>query len=65
MLLASSDGKRLFNRRAEKYKVRVPKNAKAITHNDVNNDGKMDLILHYSRADPAELLNKIIVLIAN
>lgn len=65
VLLASSDGKRLFSRRAEKYKVRVPKNAKAITHHDVNNDGKMDLILHYSRADPAELLNKIIVLIAN
>jgi hypothetical protein len=65
VLFASDDGKKLFNKRAEKYKVRVPKNAKSITHNDVNNDGKMDLILHYSRADSAELLNKIIVLIAN
>ena len=65
VLFASDDGKKLFNKRAEKYKVRVPKNAKSITHNDVNIDGKMDLILHYSRADSAELLNKIIVLIAN
>jgi hypothetical protein len=65
VLLASADGKKLFNKRAEKYKVKVPKNAKAITHGDLNNDGKMDLILHYSRADQAELLNKIIVLIAN
>jgi len=65
VLFASTDGKKIFNKRAEKYKVRVPKNAKSITHNDVNDDGKMDLILHYSRADSAELLNKIIVLIAN
>ncbi|WP_082769024.1 FG-GAP-like repeat-containing protein [Paraglaciecola hydrolytica] len=65
VLFASRDGKRLFNKRAEKHKVQVPKNAKSITHNDLNNDGKMDLILHYSRADAADLLNKVIVLIAN
>ena len=65
VLFASSTDKKLFSKRAEKYKVKVPKNAKSITHSDVNNDGKMDLILHYSRTDPPELLNKIVVLIAN
>jgi hypothetical protein len=65
VITALQDGKRLFNRRAEKYEVKVPKNATLITHSDVNQDNKMDLILHYSRADSAELLNKVIVLIAN
>ncbi|MDP5029803.1 VCBS repeat-containing protein [Paraglaciecola sp.] len=63
--MAVNDAKRLFNRRSEKYSVQVPKNAKAITHSDINLDGKTDLILHYSRVDPPELLNKVIVLIAN
>jgi hypothetical protein len=65
VITALPDGKKLFNRRAEKYEVKVPKNATLITHSDVNQDNKMDLILHYSRADSAELLNKVIVLIAN
>lgn len=62
---ALNDPKRLFNRRSESYPIKVPKNAKLITHNDINLDNKIDLILHYSRVDSPELLNKIIVLIAN
>jgi hypothetical protein len=65
VIYALNDSKRLFSRKSEKYKVKVPKNAKSITHSDVNLDDKMDLILHYSRADSPELLNKVIVLIAN
>lgn len=65
VMLASTDSKRIFNRRAEKFKVKLPKNAKSITHSDLNNDGKIDLIMHYTRADSVELLNKVVVLIAN
>lgn len=65
LMFATPDDKRAFSRRAEKFKVNVPKNAKSIVHDDVNNDGKIDLILHYSKADPSELLNKVVVLIAN
>lgn len=65
VIFAQADGKRMFNRKTAKYRVQVPKNAKAITHNDLNLDNKMDLILHYSRSDPAERLNKVVVLIAN
>ena len=65
VLFAEPDGKRLFQKRAEKYTVKVPKNAKEIVHSDLNGDGKTDLILQYSRADSTDLLNKVVVLIAN
>ena len=65
VLLADPDGKKLFQKRSEKYKVRLPKNAKAIGDSDLNGDGKTDLILHYSRADSADMLNKVVVLLAN
>ncbi|NCP63793.1 MAG: VCBS repeat-containing protein [Paraglaciecola sp.] len=65
VLFAQANAKRMFVKRAEKFKVQVPKNAKYISHHDINADGKMDLLLHYSRADEAKLLNKIVVLVAN
>jgi hypothetical protein len=65
VLFAQANSKRLFAKRAEKFSVQVPKNAKYISHHDINKDGKMDLLLHYSRADDAKLLNKIVVLVAN
>lgn len=61
----ASNNKRRFARRALKYRTQLPQNGSAITVDDLNNDGKDDLVMKYGRLDDAGLARSIRLLIAN
>ncbi|MDU0354278.1 VCBS repeat-containing protein [Paraglaciecola aquimarina] len=63
-LLATPGEKRPYSRWSLKQKISMPKNpANALTQ-DLNEDGKTDLVLHYGPADKSELLQRLVILIA-
>jgi hypothetical protein len=43
----------------------MPKNPSNATTEDLNSDGKTDVVLHHGPADSSELLKRVIVLMAN
>lgn len=65
VLLATPDAKNTYAKRSLSQKVEVPKNAKYETMEDINGDGKADLIFHYGRSDASLMQNQLTVLIAN
>ena len=52
----------LFNRKAMRQSITLPKNGDLFAHHDINNDGKEDLLMSYSRLDDKEMANKVTVL---
>ncbi len=64
---ATPGGKKMFRRKEVKLKIDLPKNGELVSTEDVNGDGKGDLLIHFDRlgADGAENKNRFIVLIAN
>lgn len=56
----SSSG--LFNRKASKHKVLLPKNGGLLEAHDLNNDGKEDIIMSYGRLDEESMANKVTIL---
>lgn len=44
-------GKKLFKRRAVEYNTQLPKDGNLVFVNDLNNDGKDDLLLKFSKLD--------------
>ena len=53
---------RLFNRKASKHKILLPKNGELFDHHDLNQDGKEDFIMRYGRLDDERMANKITIL---
>ncbi len=53
---------RLFNRKASKHKILLPKNGKLFEHHDLNHDGKEDFIMRYGRLDDESMANKVTIL---
>lgn len=65
VLLATSDLKSPYQKRSIRQKMSMPKNPYNAVSEDLNKDGKTDLVLHYGRADSADLLKRVVVLMAN
>jgi hypothetical protein len=64
-LLATPDQKKPYANRPLRQKLPMPKNPSDASTKDLNGDGKTDVVLHYGPADSAELLKRVVVLIAN
>ena len=72
LILSSSEDKvaiylgqntpRLFNKKASKHEILLPKNGELFEHHDLNHDGKEDFIMRYGRLDDEGLSNKITIL---
>lgn len=58
------NGKRLFNKRSQRYKTQLPKDGNAFEVNDINYDGKDDIIFKYGRLDGDEKRKQFKVLIS-
>lgn len=56
--------KRMFKRKSAKFKVKVPKDGQFVETDDLNNDGKEDLLVRYGRQDDEALNNKILILMS-
>lgn len=57
-------GKRLFARRAEKHKILIPKQGNMFSTEDVNNDGREDILIKYGREDNKSLSHVFKILLA-
>jgi hypothetical protein len=64
-LLATPDQKKPYANRSLRQKLPMPKNPSNATTEDLNSDGKTDVVLHHGPADSSELLKRVIVLMAN
>ena len=64
-LIATPDQKKPYAKRSLRQKISMPKNPYNAASEDLNNDGKTDLVLHHGRADNSELLKRVVVLMAN
>ncbi len=53
---------RLFNRKASKHKLLLPKDGALFKHYDINHDGKEDFIMRYGRLDDESMANKVTIL---
>lgn len=53
---------RLFNRKASKHELLLPKNGALFDHHDINHDGKEDFIMRYGRLDDNNMANKVTIL---
>jgi len=54
---------KLFNRKASKHKLLLPKNGALFEHSDINHDGKEDFVMRYGRLDDESMANKVTILI--
>jgi hypothetical protein len=64
-LFATPGQKKPYAKRSLRQKISMPKNPYSAAAEDLNEDGKTDLVLHHGPADSLELLSKVVVLIAN
>jgi hypothetical protein len=64
-LLATPDQKKPYAKRSLRQKLPMPKNPSNATADDLNRDGKMDVVLHHGPADSPDLLKRVMVLMAN
>jgi hypothetical protein len=64
-LLATPDQQKPYANRSLRQKLPMPKNPSNATTEDLNSDGKIDVVLHHGPADNSELFKKVIVLLAN
>lgn len=64
-LLATPNQKNAYAKRSLKQKIAMPKNPFNAATEDLNGDGRTDIVLHHGSADNSELLKRIIVLLAN
>jgi hypothetical protein len=59
------NGKKLFSKKAHKYKVSLPKQGSMLISDDLNGDGKDDLLIKYGRQDDGKFKNMFIVLLSS
>lgn len=56
---------KLFERRAKRYTVKLPRDARLIASEDLNQDGKTDLVIRYGRLDGEGLNQQMKILLAD
>jgi len=61
VFLGQNDAK-LFNRKASKHKLLLPKDGALFEHHDINHDGKKDFIMRYGRLDDKSMANQVTIL---
>lgn len=54
---------RLFNKKASRHEILLPKNGALFKHHDINHDGNEDFIMSYGRLDDASMASKVTILI--
>jgi hypothetical protein len=59
------NGGRLFAKKSQRFKIPLPRDGQLVTHKDLNNDGKTDLVIRYDKLDGQELVNSMKILLAN
>jgi len=59
------NGKKLFSKKPHKYKVDLPKQGSMLISEDLNGDGKDDLLIKYGRQDDDKLKNMFKVLLSS
>ncbi len=59
-----ANNKRLFTKRAIKHKTQLPKQGDMLITNDINNDGKDDILIKYGREDKKEVQTTFRVLMS-
>ncbi|WP_299075175.1 VCBS repeat-containing protein [uncultured Paraglaciecola sp.] len=64
-LLATPNQNRLYAKGSLRQKLPLPKNPFNAATEDINGDGKSDLVLHHGPADSPKSLSKVLVLLAN
>ena len=64
-LLATPGQNNPYAKRSQRQKLAMPKNPYNAATEDLNGDGKTDLVLHHGSADSPELLKRVLVLMAN
>lgn len=64
-LLATPKQKKPYAKRSLRQKMAMPKNPSDAANDDLNGDGKTDLVLHHGAADSPELLTRVLVFMAN
>lgn len=52
----------LFNRKASKHELSLPKDGALFAHSDINHDGKEDFIMRYGRLDDESMANQVTIL---
>lgn len=62
-IFLGQQGSKLFNRKASKHKLSLPKNGSLFEHYDINHDGKEDFIMRYGRLDDESMANKVTILV--
>ncbi|NQZ08331.1 MAG: VCBS repeat-containing protein [Algicola sp.] len=58
------NGGRLFAKRSQRFKIPLPRDGHLVTHKDLNNDGKTDLVIRYDKLDGQGLGNSMKILLA-
>ena len=61
-IFSGQNSSRLFNRKASKHKLLLPKDGALFEHYDINHDGKEDFIMRYGRLDDESMANQITIL---
>lgn len=56
--------KRLFSKRAIRYKTLLPKEGSNVLFDDLNQDGKADMVIRFNRLDNKKLLKRIKILVS-
>jgi len=59
-----TQNKRLFNKRPVKYKTLLPTEGDNVLFDDLNQDGKVDMVMYFSHLDNKKLRKKIKILLA-
>ncbi|PCI61873.1 MAG: hypothetical protein COB35_05430 [Gammaproteobacteria bacterium] len=57
--------KRLFSKRAVKYKTLLPQEGANVLFDDINQDGKVDMVIRYNRLDKKSLAKRIKILLSS
>lgn len=65
VVLAQKNSEKPYSSSVIKFATQVPTDSENILDEDINGDGKQDIIMHYGRLDDAELLKTVNVLLAN
>ncbi len=58
------DNKKLFKRKPAKFRLKLPRNGQLIAANDLNNDGRTDLIVRYDKLDGTVLHGEMKILLS-
>ena len=61
---AGVEGKRLFSNQAQLLEVDLPSNGELVQAEDINDDGKSDLIVRYDASDSTRKARSILVLLS-